>query len=354
MRAGASRLSSERVQRRIVPAGAIVLNFPPAPFVRTIGSTLALRATYALPPGETFTRIDFVVDPGGSEVIIATDAAPEFSQTYLLDGVAVAEGSHTLVARLVTSGGSYDSYAVAFELYSAMSSAAATLASGSDWASGTLWNSLLTSAQLDAGDMAIVGIALDNVDSANGESSNVASVTIGGIAVTRICEFTGSLGTPLDGATLWIGAIRHTANIPVSSVVAVTTNSAVKAKAMVANIFNGDADSVMAADGDIQTEYTAGGVQIGPLSMDASTSDQHLFFRFVARGRTGAAIQSGSAGWTLTTAVQSGTVPADEHVAIRGEFKLAIGTASGTSDPDAVDSTGVHVSALVPFRQVAP
>jgi hypothetical protein len=61
------------------------------------------------------TRIDWVLDPGGSEVVVATDAAAAYSQTWTPSGVSV--GAHTLVARAWRSGLSTDSTAIDVVLF---------------------------------------------------------------------------------------------------------------------------------------------------------------------------------------------------------------------------------------------
>ncbi len=55
-------------------------------------------------------RMDWVLDPGGSEVIVATDAAAPYSQSWTPTGVA--DGAHTLVARAVRGVLSTDSASI--------------------------------------------------------------------------------------------------------------------------------------------------------------------------------------------------------------------------------------------------
>lgn len=56
------------------------------------------------------TRIDWVLDPGGSEVIVATDSVAPYSQTWTPTGIA--QGTHTLVARAVRGAFSTNSASI--------------------------------------------------------------------------------------------------------------------------------------------------------------------------------------------------------------------------------------------------
>lgn len=332
---------------------SVSLTGPSASIARAVGATLTLSASYSLGSGETFTRIDWVANPGGGETVIATDNSAPLTQPYALDGVELAAGEHTLVARLVTNLSSHDSPPITLTIYSAITDGAA-LASGSEWTSGTTWNALTTSIQLDAGDFAVVIMALDNVATTDGASTNVTSVTFGGVAVTKVCEYTGSNGVAGDGVTLWVGVLRHGSNIASGASIVVTLSNAVVAKTLVARQYNADsAAGSIEADGTIQTELTDGGADPGALSVTADTDDNHLFFRAVARGRASNPILTATVGWSTTTFATSGASPAADHVGVRGEFLIDDGTASGTSDPTASSTSGIHVSALIPFRQAA-
>lgn len=67
---------------------------------------LALTVSATVTAGQVPDRVDFVLDPGASEVIVATDSASPYSQTWT---PAQAAGAHTLVARFVYGSGYVDS-----------------------------------------------------------------------------------------------------------------------------------------------------------------------------------------------------------------------------------------------------
>lgn len=68
------------------------------------GFSLTLSATST--DGD-LTRIDWVLDPGGGETVVATDSAAPYSQPWTPTGVAL--GTHTLVARAVRGALTTDS-----------------------------------------------------------------------------------------------------------------------------------------------------------------------------------------------------------------------------------------------------
>lgn len=67
-------------------------------------------------------RIDFVLDPGGGETVIATDSAAPYSQSWTPSGVSA--GAHTLVARYVHASGSVDSTAIDVHVWASVASRA--------------------------------------------------------------------------------------------------------------------------------------------------------------------------------------------------------------------------------------
>ena len=68
--------------------------------------------------GQVPTRIDLVLDPGGSEVVVATDSTSTYGGNWTPSGVT--PGAHTLVARFVYAGGNVDSAAVDIVLWEPM------------------------------------------------------------------------------------------------------------------------------------------------------------------------------------------------------------------------------------------
>jgi hypothetical protein len=72
-------------------------------------NSVAVTVSATSPDGD-LDRIDWVLDPGGSEVIIATDAVAPYSQSWTPTGITL--GAHTLVARAVRGGQSTDSASI--------------------------------------------------------------------------------------------------------------------------------------------------------------------------------------------------------------------------------------------------
>ena len=105
-----------RTRRTISVAGASVVT-PSAPtitapanlavVVRSTGVPVTATAVAGIVPD----RIDWVLDPGVGEEVVATDAASPYSQTWNVAADAVL-GAHTMVARLILGAHAIDSAAV--------------------------------------------------------------------------------------------------------------------------------------------------------------------------------------------------------------------------------------------------
>lgn len=98
----------------ILTDGAVHPVAPAAPTLTapTTGSTLLTAGPYTVSATSTdgdLDRIDWVLDPGGSEVVVATDSAAPYSQTW---SPTQHDGAHTLVARAVRGGLHTDSAAI--------------------------------------------------------------------------------------------------------------------------------------------------------------------------------------------------------------------------------------------------
>lgn len=102
-----------RARRRVtVVAPSVVAPDAPtltAPAAGAVAQGAGVTVSATVTAGQVPDRIDFVLDPGPSEVVVATDSASPFSQTWT---VAEDLGAHTLVARFVYGSGSVDSAAV--------------------------------------------------------------------------------------------------------------------------------------------------------------------------------------------------------------------------------------------------
>lgn len=109
-----------RQRRTVTIAGASVV----APTAPTLTAPLdgvdvypgvAVTVSATVTAGQVPDRIDFVLDPGVSEVVVATDSASPYSQSWTPTGVT--PGAHTLVARFVYGSGSVDSAAADIVLF---------------------------------------------------------------------------------------------------------------------------------------------------------------------------------------------------------------------------------------------
>ena len=111
-----------RQRRYVTVAGATVVA-PTAPTLtapadlaqlpKDVGATVSATVT----AGQVPDRIDFVLDPGIGEEVVATDSASPYSQTWTPTAGQV--GVHTIVARFVYGSGSVDSTAANIEVTAA-------------------------------------------------------------------------------------------------------------------------------------------------------------------------------------------------------------------------------------------
>lgn len=76
---------------------------------------VAVTVSATVTAGQVPDRIDFVLDPGPGEVVVATDSSSPYSQSWTPTGVT--PGAHTLVARFVYGSGSVDSAAIDIVLF---------------------------------------------------------------------------------------------------------------------------------------------------------------------------------------------------------------------------------------------
>src|SRR5512139_2098224 len=105
-----------RARRKVSIVGASVVA-PNAPVVTGPANWYeaqhgeAVTVSCTVTAGQVPDRIDFVLNPGISEIVVATDSAAPFSQTWTVDS-ATQFGVNTLVARFVYGSGSVDSSAI--------------------------------------------------------------------------------------------------------------------------------------------------------------------------------------------------------------------------------------------------
>lgn len=103
-------------RRRVVTVAGATVVAPTAPTLTApatgtdVYDGVGVTVTATVTAGQVPDRIDFVLDPGVSEVVVATDSSSPYSQTWTPSGVT--PGAHTLVARFVYGSGSVDSASI--------------------------------------------------------------------------------------------------------------------------------------------------------------------------------------------------------------------------------------------------
>lgn len=121
----------QRGRRRITVAAPSVVA-PDAPTLTApadnadVYDGVAVTVSATVTAGQVPDRIDFVLDPGPGEVVVATDSSSPYSQAWTPSGVT--PGAHTLVARFVYGSGTVDSAAADIRLWDPTLLGAAVLA----------------------------------------------------------------------------------------------------------------------------------------------------------------------------------------------------------------------------------
>lgn len=108
-------------RRRVVTVAGASVVAPDAPTLDApaegvdVYNGVAVAWSASVTAGQVPDRIDLVLDPGGSEVVVATDSTSTYGGNWTPSGVAA--GAHTLVARFVYGSGTVDSAATNIVLF---------------------------------------------------------------------------------------------------------------------------------------------------------------------------------------------------------------------------------------------
>ena len=205
------------------------------------------------------------------------------------------------------------------------------IATGQDKTTST---TLSTTSTIDAltDQIVIAVLATDNENTADGETSLHTSITISGQGMTKLVEYTNTVGGAAnDGATVSIWYLIPTADIVAGETVAATLNTDKDAKAITVYVLDlGDGYDVTL---DGKATLSNDGADPGSMSVTGGLDTQHLWIRGVAAETANVAVMTPSAGWTSLTGIQTSGGADASNIAVRGEIKRGTGVSSGASDP---------------------
>lgn len=216
----------------------------------------------------------------------------------------------------------------------------------------TIWTILSATAASDA--IAVFSVAIDNKSTADGNTSDVTSVTDSkGNTWLKAGEFTNTVGGAAnDGATIAVWYTLITNQLLDTDTITSNYSASVTAKAAVAfylNIATGNTLSVAASSTLVNDNADAGSMTLSGL-----TSKEYLFVRAVASETDTQAITATANYSAISQAARSGTGGSEKgHMSYGSEFRVLTGTGD-TSDPTMSDTTADRASLYVAFQEVPP
>lgn len=185
-----------------------------------------------------------------------------------------------------------------------------------------------------AGQLIVLLVATDNENTTDGETSLHTAATIGGAGMSKAGEYTNTVGGAAnDGVTVSVWYLIAPAQIASGAAVVSTLNTGKDAKALQSYIFDLDSLYSVVVDGSATLSNDA--ADPGSLSATGTRAAPHLWIRAIGletdNGTAGTLTPT--SGWTTLGGTGTTGGAAATNVSVRGEFKIASGTASGASDP---------------------
>lgn len=188
-------------------------------------------------------------------------------------------------------------------------------------------------------------IALDNINTTDGDFSEVTSVTdVRGNVYTKLGEWTNGQGTAATGATISAWFTRVTTQLVNNDTLTVTFSSALIDSSSRLRHFSVTAGNSIRVAGSVQT-LSNDGADPGSMTISGLTNKEYLFLRAIAS-------ESETTTFTVTTnytsygsQVSSISGATDTNMVIAGEFRILTGTGD-TSNPTIVsaDSASIYMA----------
>jgi len=205
------------------------------------------------------------------------------------------------------------------------------------------------SASTTRNNVLVLAIAVDNVQTTDGNTSLVTGVTDTGVTWNKAREFTNGQGAAAGGATIAVWWAEYGVNalgLQTGSSFAITFASAQVAKGVAGQAFSIPAGSTVALDTHA-ADLANDAADAGSITISGLTNSEHLFFRGQAMERAGVSTWTATSGWGANWGASSGTSGGSSVTNMQALNEYLIATAtSATSDPTstAVDQAGVLVA----------
>lgn len=184
---------------------------------------------------------------------------------------------------------------------------------------------ITTSATCEAGNLAVVSVAKENVATTSGSTNEITGVTdSAGNSYTKAYEYTLTSGASNDGSTVAVFFSRVATQLASGGTITATFNSSVSGSSMIAHEFT--TGGPVALFGTPQATGAASGTNPGSLAISGLASASYLFLRATGVGGGGVNFSAPTATYTN----QSATAGTGQRCL--GEFLVATSTGS-TSAP---------------------
>lgn len=207
--------------------------------------------------------------------------------------------------------------------------------------------SFSTNVALSAGNVLVVAIAKDNAASANGNTSEVTSITdaVGGNTWINAREFCNARGAANGGATSSLWYCKLASDMPSGTSITANFSASTTAKTVVAWAYSTSAGAVLGVAGNAADVAS---VAANPANQTISglASREYLFIRALAVERSSFSF-TGTTNYTgFGTNTTSGGVD-DTNIEVACEFRILTGTGDTvTSNAGAFDTAAVYVALI--------
>jgi hypothetical protein len=201
--------------------------------------------------------------------------------------------------------------------------------------------------------LVVVLVAVDNIQTADGNGTAVASmVDSAGNVYRRAKEYVNGNGATQTGAdvSIWYSQLQTALGAGGTITATFTTASLADASAMTASNFTVAATYSAVLEGATPATEAVDAGAVG--SIDVTTANiETLRVRAIATESNSATALTPTASWTIFAQAVSGAGTSDTEMGIRGEWVIYTGT-NNASAPTGGDGAADHASAYVAFKEI--
>ncbi|RJQ37767.1 hypothetical protein C4552_00010 [Candidatus Parcubacteria bacterium] len=212
---------------------------------------------------------------------------------------------------------------------------------------------IVTSAQLDAGNIGLMIIGFDNTGTTDADHSEVESVTdTAGNTYTKLREFTNGNGSAGAGATVSVWFTKASANLPATGTATITFANTITSKAATFWEFTVAAgNTIQVATGGATDLAEDADANPGAMTLSGLTSKEYLFVRATAIEARNNEMPA-TANYTEFTLATADTSNANTSMHADGEFRILTATGD-TSDPGDIGASRDHAHVYLALEEVA-